>query len=200
MSARHAVRLLAVGTIASLALGWLVASAGAATGIVVANRVILFTANGPVTITKGGLVVTCDVTIGMQLEQSIDKAQMVPMARVQPSPASRFANCNFATGGVVLSDITVDVLSYTGTLPAMTSVVAYSSDFAILLQLPIIGSCLYTGTVVVRMNRNVGTGAIDTLALRTNTTLASTDAGCSATATLAGQLTVLPGKPIVQLI
>lgn len=200
MSISKLLRLAAAAALAAVVMSWAAASANAARGMSVTNGVTLFVANGNVTITKPSFTFICRLTLGIAVNSSIAKAALAQIGAVQLSPASSISACNLGVTGTILNGITIGYLSFTGVLPNITAINARSNNFAILWQLPIIGSCLYTGAVPMVLNRNAATGAIDTIVINAPNALVSAGATCPRPASLTGTLTVLPVKPVFQLV
>lgn len=196
------MRALAVGLFGMLVMAAAVSNATASTGLSITNNVSLATANGRLTLQAGEIVENCDVRLGIILNRSIAKRTLAQIGELQlsdPGGSSSISNCDLSSTGYVLNGITVGYTGFVGTLPNITGITAQSNNAAFLLQLPIIGSCLYTGTVPVTFNRNPITGRIETVSFTRSPTLFAA-ANCPGPGSLSGTLTVLATQPIITLI
>lgn len=195
MSLSRYARFLIAGLVATIALGAAVSSATASTGASVTNGVSSASANGKLTL-SGPVTIVCDVTLSLNLNASIAKTNLAQIGTVQLGDTIR--NCNLGTiNGVILNGITVNYLGFRGTLPDITQINTRALNAGFQLNnVPILGSCLWRGTVDTNFNRNVATLEIDTVDLNASSTLSSS---CG-TGSLRGTLTVLPTKPRINLI
>jgi hypothetical protein len=193
-------RLLACVAFAVAALGAAASTASASRGASITNGVTLISANGTLTVTSGFNVI-CAFTVGFGLNSSVAKSVGAAVGTVLPAPASQVSNCSLGVTGTILSGATIRYANFTGQLPALTGLGAAIVGFGFALNIPSIGTCLWNGTLNVMLSRNLGTGAIDTISLPGSPLPLSTGiASCPMSATLRGSLTVLPTKPIYQLI
>lgn len=203
MSLTRTMRFVFAALVATIAMGAAVSTANAATGASVTNGVTLAAANGSLTLTAG-INIICDVTLGLALNRSIAKTTGAQIGSILLSGSgSNIANCNGGVTGVVLNGITVGYASFTGDLPDIETINGLSRNAAFQLNIPAIrGTCLYTGSVPATFNRDVLSGAIDTVDLSASNSLASSgpSANCPSPGSLRGTLTVLATKPIIQLI
>lgn len=201
MRTSRRMRALVVGFFGMIVMAAAVSDASAATGLSISNGVSLATANGRLTLNAGGgLTETCFVTLGLQLSRSIAKRTLAQIGTVLLSNfGSSIRDCDLSLGGEVLNGITVGYIGFNGTLPNITGIRAQSNNARFLLNLPIIGLCLYTGTVPLVFNRNAVTGLIETVTLNAVNSLIA-PAPCPSPASLLGVLTVLNPRPTVVLI
>jgi len=185
------MRFLIAGLVATIAMGAAVSSATASTGASVTNGVTLASANGQLTLNAGGVNIICNVTLGLSLNRSIAKTTDALIGNVLPSGSgSQIADCNLGATGIVLSGITVGYQSFDGALPDVESINALSRNAAFELTIPAIGTCLYTGSVPARFNRDIFTSQIPTVELNSNRSL-NAPAGCPTPGSLIGTMDVL---------
>lgn len=200
MSLTRTMRFLIAGLVATIAMGMAVSSATASTGASVTNGVTLASANGPLTLSAGGLNIICNVTLGLSLNQSIAKSAGATIGTVLPSGSgSTISGCNLGVTGIVLSGITVQYTSFIGTLPNIAAINGATTNAAFELNIPAIGSsCLYTGSVNAQFVR-ASSGAITRVGLSSRNSL-NAPSPCPSPGSLNGPMTVQATQPVVQLI
>lgn len=189
-------RLLACAALAVVTLGAAVGAASASRGFSITNGVTLATASGTLTFTTSGLTIPCTVTLGIGLNSSVSKLFNSPIGTLLPSPAT---GCTLMITGTVLGG-TLHHNGFFGTLPNNISAFGTSlRGFGVLLQTPIVGSCLWGGTLTANLRRITTTGALDSIKLSGTPGLVS-GTGCPATLTVSGSLPFAAPQPIYQLI
>lgn len=200
MTLSRKARWLAAAVVASVVMSAAVGSAQASRGLSVTNGVTLFTANGTITkLTGDGINERCFLTLGIILNRSIAKATLAQIGVIQlTGTGSSVRACQVTTNWEILNNITIGYLGFTGSLPNITSILARSNNFQIALTFPIIGRCLYTGSLPMAFNRGAA-GTIDTITLNAVNSLIAPPP-CPSPASINGVLTVLPVKPVIQLI
>lgn len=200
MITTHKMRALAIGLVGMLAMAAAVSTASASRGLSITNGVSLAIANGRLSLQAGGILEHCDVSLGIALNRSIAKRTLATIGTVQLSGfGSSISNCDLWLTGYILNDITVGYGGFNGTLPNITGIWAQSNNAAFSLHYPIIGLCLFSGSVSVTYNRNTITGRIETVSFTGSETLTATSP-CPTPASLLGTLTFLATQPITSLM
>lgn len=203
MSRSRAARLLVAGMIALAALSLTAGQASASRGLRVTNGVTLWAAEGNTNVNfGGGLAPVCVWRIGMRIQPQILKVTLAQIAQVLLSGMGSSITCPQPMTGTILNDIVIGYTGFTGTLPAITSILGRANNFRFLYFLPTLGlSCLYNGPLNFVFTRNAA-GSI------TNVTIngvlprdPASPAGCPANATVNGNLNIqLPLAPVIALL
>lgn len=201
MSARRmcGLRLIVAAAMATVAMGMAAGQATASRGLSVTNGVTTATANGRVTIAFSGVIDVCSVSLTFTLNRSFAKSQLAQIAGVASLPISTITNCDVSNGGAVLLGATVGFMAFDGGLPNVSGIAAQSNNFAFMLDVPILGQCLWSGRLSFLIARNVVTGAIESVQLAGSGGLISDVPFCSAAGVI-GTLSVLPTRPVMGLV
>jgi hypothetical protein len=171
-------KLIFVALVAMLAFAF--AASAASASVAIGTPGLLTTASGVLTLSANGNVITCNVSLGIQLQSRITKTSGALVGSVLASPTSTITNCNLGvTQGTVLSGITLTYVSFAGTLPNITQVNAQSTNAAFSLNIPAaFGVCLFRGSVNVTLPVSGGSVSSATLSGTNSLTTSGPAIGC----------------------